>query len=248
MESGLTLKGHLRSICNTYLLTNPKHFVRIILAWCRWRQRLAAVLVQGNRFIDKLTKLGENLLFVIAMTAAIKKPGTTADKTLVFVRPFHNFYVMIFFVHFFDSSIAASTALSWYFLASSPCLPENHRFHHQRMDKISMAAFAASINKSGFFQLADEFSNFLWHWRCRYSFFVSSVLILYCSSLETPLMGWIIAAVTCHFTSSRAALSVLLHRTSHRPDNRSSDCPGFRKAPSGLLAAGMTGLYIRACT
>jgi hypothetical protein len=32
------------------------------------------------------------------------------------------------------------------------------------MGKVSMATFAASIDKSGFFQLADEFSDFPGHW------------------------------------------------------------------------------------
>jgi hypothetical protein len=42
-----------------------------------------------------------------------------------FLGPFNYFHILIGLIHYFDSSIASRTALSWLFRASSPSCPDN---------------------------------------------------------------------------------------------------------------------------
>ena len=58
-------------------------------------KRRPVLQVERNRFVDNLAQFGEYGLFIIAMTPAVEQSRTTADKTLVFVRPFNNLYVSI---------------------------------------------------------------------------------------------------------------------------------------------------------
>ena len=44
------------------------------------------------------------------MASAVYQPGGATNITLIFVRPFDNFYVLRTVFHFFDSSMASRTA------------------------------------------------------------------------------------------------------------------------------------------
>ena len=76
--------------------------------------------VKRNHFIDNLAQLGKYGLLIIAMTPAVEQSRTTADKTLVFVRPFDNLYVLTACIHCWASRMADLTAFSWYAFASPP--------------------------------------------------------------------------------------------------------------------------------
>ena len=64
-------------------------------------QRPAFSLVQFHRFFDQLAQFRKHGLLVVAVTAAVEQPRTTADKALILIRPFDDFGVTggLFHVH-----------------------------------------------------------------------------------------------------------------------------------------------------
>ena len=95
-----------------------------IAASSRGRQGLAFLVVEHNGLVEDSAKLGENLLFVQAMATPIQQARRAPYKALIFLRPLRNFGVKCAFIHLSASWTAFSTARIWYFLASSPSLPE----------------------------------------------------------------------------------------------------------------------------
>ena len=86
-------------------------------------KRRPVLLVERNRFVDDLAQLGKYRLFIMAVAPTVQQSGTTADKALVFVRPFNNLYVPATWVHCWASRMADLTAFSWYAFASPPSRP-----------------------------------------------------------------------------------------------------------------------------
>ena len=75
-------------------------------------KRRPVLLVERNRFVDDLAQLGKYRLFVMAVAPTVQQSGTTADKALVFVRPFNNLYVLAPWVHCWAASRRMTRASS----------------------------------------------------------------------------------------------------------------------------------------
>ena len=87
-------------------------------------ERLSVLVVKVNHLVDSDTQLLKNRQFVVAMAAAIKQSRTAADETLILLGPLDYLYVARALFHLVASAIAALTAFSSYFTASSPAFPE----------------------------------------------------------------------------------------------------------------------------
>src|SRR5581483_3682106 len=77
------------------------------------RQGSAFFMVNRDCLFDDLTELVEHFFFIVAMAAPQDQARRAADITLIFIRPFDDFCVLCAVLHFFDSSIASCTALTW---------------------------------------------------------------------------------------------------------------------------------------
>ncbi len=75
-----------------------------VIPGCHGRQASSFLLVELNSLFDDLTKLGEYSFSVITMTTAEEQARSTADKAVVFVRPFNNFHVPERLIHDSDCS------------------------------------------------------------------------------------------------------------------------------------------------
>ena len=62
-------------------------------------QRAAAFAVPENHVVDQFAKVGEDRLRVVAVAAAPHQVRTSADKALVFVRPFDDLRISRAVVH-----------------------------------------------------------------------------------------------------------------------------------------------------
>lgn len=76
------------------------------------RQWLAILLEDFEPLIDDLTKLGIYFGFIVAVATLTNDSRALADKALVFVGPFNDFYVPCAVVHDFDSWMTFLTSRS----------------------------------------------------------------------------------------------------------------------------------------
>ena len=76
-----------------------------VIPGCHRRQNSSLLLVELNRLFDNLTKFGEYSLLVITMTTTEEQARATADKAVVLIRPFDNFYVPRRLIHDWDCSM-----------------------------------------------------------------------------------------------------------------------------------------------
>jgi hypothetical protein len=76
------------------------------------RQGLAILVAQLDCLLDDSAKFSKDLLLIVAVTAAVKQTGRSADVATILFGPLDNFHVSITISHDFDSLMARFTSLS----------------------------------------------------------------------------------------------------------------------------------------
>jgi hypothetical protein len=88
------------------------HLIRKVPTRGRWRERLAVLTIEVDRFFHDSAEFVEDLLFVGAVIAAVQQAGRTPDLASVFFGPFDDLHVTSTVFHERDSSIARLIALA----------------------------------------------------------------------------------------------------------------------------------------
>jgi hypothetical protein len=88
-----------------------------------WK-RLPFAMVELDGFLDDSAELGEDLDFVRTVASPIQQAWRATHEAVILFRPRHDLGVTGALSHLVASRMALATARTWYFLASSPCLPE----------------------------------------------------------------------------------------------------------------------------
>jgi hypothetical protein len=92
---------------------NPLHCVNEFSPRHRRRECLAILFVEEDRFLYHLTEFGKYQFVVHSMATSIKQLGAAANEASIHIGPFNYFHILIGLFHYFNSSIASRTALSW---------------------------------------------------------------------------------------------------------------------------------------
>jgi len=103
-------RGALARVECTARLCDVLHLVRKVTARRRWWKSLPVLAVERNGFLDNLTKLLKDGLFVRTVAPAVNQPRRTPDKALVLLGPLDDLRVSRGIFHDFDSSTARFTA------------------------------------------------------------------------------------------------------------------------------------------